>query len=291
MKTIVRIPALQKSEFAEDVYNDLVKIYPEGQRTPHSFWCILPENDVRVKMVLARLAEAGVYPWTDHSRGRIKGDEINMQLLREYDDTDYAGFDYLEVHSIPCQWSDYRDESTGLVKLDIHQLDNSVDIARVEFERYAVPERVKRALETEPLKHVCFKPALLCDSEQKEDHISKILPWEDWGPPWWELCSDYTLGPVSPRMDLVDYRRQPIAPGIEGESYTRREGQYLYPELHYLASGMAKEEPFDLARTRESFGGDLRWNERTLVASQGFYQACKRHGFKTKWLPVRIDPD
>jgi hypothetical protein len=291
MKTIIRIPALQKNEFGEKIYNDLVSIYPEGQRTPHSFWCILPEDDPKINMVLARLAKAGLKPWEDRSREISKGKEFYIQLLREYDDSDYSSFEYLEVHSIPCEWSDYRDEETGLVKLDIHQVDNSVDIARVNWERYAVPDRVKRALEAETLKHVCFKPVLLCDSKQKKDHISKILPWRDWGPPWWELCSDYMLGPVSPRMNLMDYRRQPIAPGIENEPYTRSEGLYLYPELHYLASGMAKEEPFDLARTRESFGGDLRWNERTLVASQGFYQACKRHGFKTKWLPVRIDPD
>jgi hypothetical protein len=185
----------------------------------------------------------------------------------------------------------FRDETTGYVELDVHQLDNSADFALADTCRYVVPQRVKRVIESALSPHVLFRPALLSDPLARLENRPKSVSWEAWGPPWWELTSDYTLPAVSPSMDLRDPKGSPLAPGDPTASYHRYEGLHIWPELHYRAADLRTVEPFGLARTLEHFGGDIPSDDRTLVASRDFYDLCVRHGLKAEWLPVRIEVD
>lgn len=289
MITIARINGVLLHEVGSGVFDDLVSIYPEG-RDRHAFWSFLPVDDDRTAAIMDLLAQAGWHPWGDHSRPKDRSREYTLLLERQYDDADLA-CEYLELSPRTKDWGPYRDEATGLVKLDVHQLDNSADFGAAYTGRYVVPQRVKRLLETANLRRVVFRPALLADSEQRESGSEKIIPWETWGPPWWEITSDYTLPPVSPSMDLRDNNGNRVEPGDPRRYYHRREGLYLWPELHYRSSDLANAPAFDLARTLERFGGELRWDESMLVASRRFYQFCVDHGLKTDWVPVRIDSD
>jgi hypothetical protein len=293
MTTMARLFAPFRDELGDSAFEDLVRIYPEGLQRPHSFWCILPIDDSRTKSVLERLRQAGYTPWQDRSRPRDKAREFTLHLERRYDVAHLSFYPYLELSPrTEGSWGPYRDEATGFVKLDVHQLDNSADFAAAYTSRYVVADRVKRLIELAGLSHVLFRPALLSDPEESgdEEGVSKILRWEDWGPPWWEITSDHTLPPVSSSMDLTDCKNTPVPPGDPTISYTRREGLYLWPELHYRAGDMAPAATFDLARTLEHFGGELRWDDRPLVASQRFYHFCIDHGLKAEWVPVQIDP-
>ena len=73
---------------------------------------------------------------------------------------------------------------------------------------------------------------------------------------------------------------QPSTVLVEGNSW---------PEFHYLESAIRAVEPFDLALTFEGWGGGNGLPK--FVASQRFYQFCRKHKFKMNWIPVRIDPD
>lgn len=287
MTVVARITGIFRNHIGDRVFDRLVRIYPEGQDR-HAFWSFLSEDDPRTLEILKTLDEAGVKPWMDSSRPREKGREFTLQLERFYDCSEVAACDLVELAPKETCPGDYRDERTGHVLLDVHRLDNSLDFALADRERYVVPDRVKRILEQADLDHLLFRSALLSDPKQAVD---AVIPWEGWGPPWWELTSDYTLPPVSPSMDLRDRDGKPIDRKEPNALHVRKEGLYVHPELHYLASDLRKCEPFDLARTWERFGGEMKWNERTLVASKRFYEFCVKHNLKTDWVPVRIDPD
>src|SRR5438128_619471 len=99
MRMITRIPGIFRKEVGDEVFADLVQIYPPGDASPqhHVFKCFLPSDDPRVAQVVNRLAEAGLEPWTDHFRDREKGKEYSLNLQREYDDADLAECQYLEL--------------------------------------------------------------------------------------------------------------------------------------------------------------------------------------------------
>lgn len=70
-----------------------------------------------------------------------------------------------------------------------------------------------------------------------------------------------------------------------------RDGFYNHAELHYRRSDLAKVEPFDVARTFESFGPRSPVQRPSIIVSQRFYKVCVAHGMKSTWIPVRIDAD
>jgi hypothetical protein len=291
MKVIARILGLFRHDVGDDLFEKLVNAFPEGRGGSHghAFDAALPLDDERTVRWMALLEHAGYSPWTDRSRPIHKSKEFWLEFIRQYEDSDLASCDLLEVSPRAVCPGEYRQEETGHVKLDVHRLDNSVDFALARYQRYVVPNRVKRRLEVRALSHVLFRPTLLADPHDTEGGAARVIPWPQWGPPWWEITSDYTLPPVSPSMDLRDRHSRPVPHGDRNREYRRQEGLHAYPELHYTRQSLQGLEPFDLARTFECFGGELRWDERTLVASPHFYRVFKELNVETDWVPVRID--
>ena len=290
MNTSTLISGLFVSDIGVPLFRALTRIHPEGQRGSdgHSFHALLPTHDPRTIQLLRVLSDAGFKPWQS-DRPDERSQRYTFELRRIYEPVDLEGLEFVELCPSAYGGGEYRDEKTGFVKLDVHNLDNSLDFLAARNERYVLPERVKRIVESAAMRHVVFRPALLCDSSQRVEGSDKVIPWDNWGPPWWEISSDYTLPQVSPALDVRDFNGKPVERGNPHIRYLRKEGFYLHPELRYRRQELEGTEPFDLARTFECFGGEPRWNERTLVASKRFYQFCIDRGLKAGWVPVRID--
>jgi hypothetical protein len=291
MKVFARILVLFRDGVGDDLFEKLLNVFPEGRggSNGHAFNAVLPQDDERTVQLMATLERAGYSRWTDLSRPIDRSKEFWLELLRRYEEAELAACELLEVSPrVRCP-ADDRQEQTGYVMLDVHGLDNSADFAHARYRRYLVPNRVKRMLEGRELSHVLFRPTLLADPHDTEGGMARVIPWPRWGPPWWEITSDYTLPPVSPSMDLRDFESRPVPHGDRNRPYFRREGLYGHPELHYTRQSVQNLQPFDLARTFECFGGKLRWDERTLVSSRHFYQVLKELNVETGWVPIRIE--
>src|SRR5689334_6925215 len=80
MRTIASISGIFRNEVGENVFRDLVGIYPDGDWRPqhHSFRCVLPVDDPRARQVIDRLGQAGFHPWTETDRPRDKRHEYSM---------------------------------------------------------------------------------------------------------------------------------------------------------------------------------------------------------------------
>lgn len=294
MTVETRISFLYRRDIGQELLDRLIAVYPEGQcgAQGHGFEVCLPADDPRIPAIQELLARGGRRPWADHSRALNKTCEYHYEQLRSYGNSDWDGLPLLELApSVSCPGM-FRCEENGFVKLHLDDLDNSADFAKANVERYVVPERTKRCLENANLKHVMFRPTLLCDrSRGKAGQLAPLVPWDDWGPPWWEITSDYRLPPVSPAMELLDpVTGQVISRGNPDALYVQREGFYQPAELHYLKSELPDLDDFDLAQTFETFGGHKRWDEHTLIASRRFYEFCRDHDLRTDWVPVRVDP-
>ena len=224
------------------------------------------------------------------------GRDYELSLVRIYDAFDWESADYLQLW--PSVLDDVihdsgRDES-GRMMLYRRSLreQRALDFARGEIEAILIPERVKRLLEKDSLKHVVFKPTIAVKGTGLAKECQAPLAWTEVGtPPWWELSSDLVLPPLSPSMDLRDDKGNPIAPGDCSKGCVPKEGHFNHAELHYRQRDLAAVEPFDVALTFETFGPRGPTKRPSLIASQHFYRVCVDHGLSTNWIPVRVDRD
>jgi hypothetical protein len=95
--------------------------------------------------------------------------------------------------------------------------------------------------------------------------------------PFWELRSTIILPPMA-----NSFRNT----GVTCESYLIKGA---YGEMHYRQSDLQTLGVFDVAFTREPFGGAVPNPE--LIVSQRFYQHCLKNKVPLEVCPVRIDPD
>ena len=147
---------------------------------------------------------------------------------------------------------------------------------------YIATQRVRDALEFANLKGLKFLPV-------EKSYHSVDYDLYDEEDTWWELESDLELPPVSPSMTLETRDGRPFR-GDFTEGCLRREGFHTHTELHYRKSDLERYGPFDAARTYEHFHprGPAPMS-RAFVVSHRFYQICRDHGIRTRFVPVRID--
>lgn len=298
MKILARIHSPPRVRIGESAYSDLIQICPDGNYYDRAFLCTLPMDDPRVPKILERLRQAGFSPRKDKSSRMNRSKEFLMSLMREYSATDFGKCKLLELapkNKFPDEFpGKFRDEKTGFIQLEIGPLgrNRDRDVALASSARYIVTDKMRSLLLKSDLQHLAFKPTILINTKRRIDDEVIVKNWQDWGTPWWELASDFSLPPVSPAMDIRGtYGELNVNRGDANLKYVRTEGLYSHAELHYRASDLESLKPFDLACTYERFGGEMRWKERTLVASKRFYDFCVQHGLKAEWVPVRIDPD
>lgn len=317
MTLYCHIDGLFVEDVGEQLFAELVRTHPEGIRGSHghAFRAILPTTDERAQTLLKCLAQAGYKPWVDRTRSIDRSREFSLQYRRQYDEADLEQCDYLELRPPPeahVHDAAQRD-SAGRIQLlsgespEWHRLSHvepaaaasirkeylkeSVDFSFTMPSSYIVPDRVKGILETGQFQHSRFRPTALV-SGLVATAGSIAISWEEYGAPWWELDSAFTMPPLSDSMTFTDMRGNVLKEHNFSNGFHRREGLYLQPELHYRASDIMGLEQFDLARTFEPFGNRKGYdrNDCPLVASKRFYRFCVENDLKTNWVPVRIDP-
>src|SRR5262245_41151545 len=92
MRTVVRIPGVFAEGTGKEVFEDLVRIFPEG-RNNKSVGCVRPADDDRVRAFMDRLARAGFHPWKDPFQPR-RPNEYALYVDRYFEQEDYESASY-----------------------------------------------------------------------------------------------------------------------------------------------------------------------------------------------------
>mgnify|MGYP005858920299 FL=1 len=264
MRTIVHILGMTPPE---QHLRELLTIYPDGRQNDRSFGVWLVQGDPRVPMILACLHRLGYRQWQRQGERELSR-EYDLNLIREYDPGDFEQVEYAEF------WPE-------------------LDFAHTILGHILVQQRVRDLLLEGGFRHLVFQPTVLVSGRGVRPGRYTPMPWEQFklSGPWWELSSDTVLPPLSPTVDLRDWRSgQPLRPADRLVRCSLREGFYNHGELHYRRSELSKLEPFDAALTFENFGPSHAPAYRTVV-SKRFYDCCQRHGLRGRWAPVRIDAE
>jgi len=100
------------------------------------------------------------------------------------------------------------------------------------------------------------------------------------------MTSDLTLPSLAPECQLA-HRDGRAFTGDLAKGCILVEGDYCVPEFRYRGTDIERLGVFDLAVTRELFGGKREAFQR-LIASSRFYGLCKDAGLPVDWIPVRV---
>jgi hypothetical protein len=240
------------------------------------FICRLLHDDPRLAKVDRILDEARLVPRFDRSRSPEPGREYLRELQRYYDEADLQSSRFLELGFTPdhppmkCEYRNDRGE------LILKRYPNRHITYAISSCFTVITDDVRQAMETEGLA----TEAIFLPTERIERPNTPV----------WELRSRRTLPPVAPSMTLYESDWRTQFQGDYDRVCVRTEGLYLQAELHYRAKDIEAMGPFDLAHTKERFGGCPFDEYRPLVVSSRFYGMCRRHKFKGGFTPVRIDP-
>jgi len=292
MKLFVRIGGLihlPDDGISRALLEQLCAIYPEGRtgNQRHAFTAYLSSDDPKVQQILSLLQEEGMTPWVDKTRRCDKTSEFSLQYFREYDKYDRSVSEYLELFSgydpdIAVPGEERLGDRT-VTKINEPGKADICMISPGSYTHVAV-QRARDALEAANLKGLEFLPV-----EKNYESVDYGLYDEE--DTWWELESDLELPPLAPSMTLVHRDGTPFT-GDFSKGCRRVEGFYFPVELHYRRSDLERFGPFDAARTYEQFGPRGPAPRcRALVVSKKFYQVCKQHNIRTRFVPVRIDEE
>lgn len=297
MKELISIARLPLDRVTTELIDDLVAIYPEGERIggspdkrTRSFCFIdIPREDPRVEKVLNTLKMHGWYPKVDQALP-YQPNEFWLTFKRKYSPRDYEKSEYLQISARGGANSFFRHRKTGFLKVSAAHLRRTR--ANVLAPALLVRDCVRKLLESSDLRHLVFRPILPVENANYEnDEGDVVVSWDRIGDKWWELTSDFVLPPLNlGKIEFLDsVTFLPITDPTK-QTPVLREGLYFEPELHFRRADMEALEPFDLALTREFNGrvGDGS-NEPWRVASQELYQFFKKHKITAGWQPVRLD--
>ena len=282
-----------KNDAGEEVFSQLLSLYPENKWN-NTFIYYGPMVHSRTQEILNLLRLYDRKPWDNTSVG-IKNPRVNFtfQIEKKYNAKELSSFLFLEVRPLDdAHIFDSPRREDKLMRLLQGYLKEDVDIGFTMPTWYVVPDHVKRVLEEGRFAGIVFRPIHLLPGLAVTAE-TPVVPWDQYGEPWWELDSDISLPPLSDSMTFTDMNGKILKNRDFSNGFHRRDGLYVHPELHYKAANLEVFGCFDLARTYEPFG-NRKGYERSdcpLVASQKFYQFCLKHRIKTNWVPVRIDPD
>lgn len=289
MIEIASISGIYEHTAGLELMDQLQNVYPEG-RIRHYFEMRLPSTDARIQEVLRILAESGWIPTRPDKRWD-QSREYLFRLHREYDSSDFASCDLLELRIPSKDWvEDAWRNKDGRIELP-GPLKKRLDFRKCNFSWYVVPERAKRILEASDLKRIVFHETIATTKSNGER--LQLPNWSYFGNPWWELDSDFTMPPLSPKMQFENREGKPVNHGDYSNGFHRKDGQYSHPEFHYRESDLEGLDQFDLARTAEPFGNRQGYDpfDRPLIVSKRFYDFCVANNLKADWVPVRVDPD
>ena len=276
MQTIADI-SVSASECSKELFQGLVALYPD-KSNQYIFNCELPVEHPITKSVIDLLAAHGWEP-NKPCKERRKNTEFHLKYLREYDDTDYQQARHLEPVPLATIGLSMRRSKSDRLLLKRSTARSKITLAAADWAWLVVSDKVRRLMIEAGLRHVIFK----------EVETAAPIP-EELRNQIWELSSDLTLPPLSPMCELVTTPGGlPFTGDRQKGGFAHVEGLYAWPEYHYTESAIRSVEPFDLAHTFERHHHDTP--QPKFVASQRFYQFCKTHGIKMKWVPVHIDPD
>ncbi|CAG1002008.1 hypothetical protein PHYC_02961 [Phycisphaerales bacterium] len=288
MKEFITFQGMDFGNLGLDLYSDLQTRFPECCTPGRNFLGGYPNGHPRLKEILEFLADHGWYP----GRGwfqRRGPKEYWLRIKRHYDKKDFDAFEYLIFGGGGTPWSGGRVPQSPHLLLSMKNMKVD-DVRMVGMQGRVVPERVRRILEAEQIRHIVFLPTLLAPGWPTA--FDRFMSWEDMHEePWWEIQSDLRLPPLSSRCRLVDAAGEPYNPHGPFKGLYVEEGNYENPEMHYRASDLAQLPSFDIALTHENFGAGNRDEIGTLVVSQRFRQVCIKHNLKVGFWPVRVDPE
>lgn len=221
-----------------------------------------------------------------------------MTLIREYEPADFTDVEYLEFWPDPldCVENAGRNEQ-GYLRLQRPSLECAVahggNLHSVIFGEIIVPQDVRDRFLASGFRHLMFQPTVLVTGEGLYEQRIRPIPWEQFEvtQPWWELTSDVVLPPLSPTMDLRNWKSgEPFRPADRLVRCHAKDGFYNHAERHYRRSELARLESFDVALTFENFGSS-HTPSYGIVVSKRFHDCCTENNLKGRWAPVRIDED
>ena len=244
-----------------ELIDELAAIYPEGREGEAWFRCQLPEDDPRVQRVLSWLESHGLTRWEFEKTKEGERNHFFFTIRREYDEVDYEGVEYVHLAPQADGQGLFRDEQ-GHIKLMEGRFPRKADFVQASIEGVVVPDRVKRALETEHFRGVIFRPTVLVGGSRLWSQAIP-QPWQSFGRPWWELTSDVVLPPLSPTMDLHDNDGNPVRDASYSHGCFAREGLLRSPGIP-----LPQERPGegDAVRLRAHGGGVWQPGRNSFVA-------------------------
>jgi len=260
------------------------------------FSLFAPLDSESMSTALGLLDVAGLKPW-DFRQGRplVAGSEYFLSYERVYDVADLRDCEYLRIMP-PAKGihiEAHERTEAGRIILPKYKMPRGFDIMLTHLNAaYFVTDRAKTILEAAGLSRLSFPPACYGPGRLKEGDTEEAIAAQ-FGRPYWEIDSDFTLPPLSPTMSLKTNKGRPWVRGDYSDGLQACEGLFQLPELHYRRSDLDRLEPFDLARTQEQFGNYKSYDRLKcpLVASRRFYETCVADKLKTGWVPVRVDPE
>lgn len=286
MQRVIKFPSVSEKEIGANVFEELVRIYPEGKQTNLAsydrFDFTLPEDDPRAQALLECLARRGFRPW--NKLRKQQPDEFFMQIVRAYDASDFEQAAYLEPRPRFFFGHDAYPDAQGVLEIRTDVLmGNRPPIGTAGGGLWLlVSDGLKRQMEDAGLRHLVFGEVRFLQRRRPPQEC------------YWYLTSDLTLPPLAPVYQLVNKQGEPTSE--YEEAYAVREGlsipEALYRpiERHYRAGDLEKVEPFDVGLAG-GFVKQVDIDPKFIVVSNRFYRFCVAHDLEMDWIPVRVDPD
>lgn len=307
MRERIGIDQISRSRVGADLFARLCEVISQGYSpTPtgnEAYWWLVAEpGDPRTTAALALLQSAGFYPSTglvgrcEPGRSPSDGTPVplafRMQIERTYSSRDLAACEYLELLGYRYYHMIAHIEPPQNLWITPKTSRSKADFVQSDCQRtLIVPQRVRETLEAGNLRHLQFRSEVHVSRELVGEKRREI-PWSKFPERWYELWSDLILPRLSPTCVINDHFSNPYVEEGATVGCTLHEGFYLWPEMRYRRSDLAKVGDFDIALTHERFDiGAIAEYKRAKVVSQRFYQYCLTRGLKAKWRPVRIEDD
>lgn len=274
MTNFAKFASISPDKVGQPLFEALCTICPEG-RYWNRFFVRLPAEDPRVASLQACLAQAGLTP--RRSFAKPLPNQYSLEMEREYDRTDWDVAEYL-VPRARIDVLGLGRTGDGKPKLSRSPIPCTAVVVGGADPEVTVIDWLKDAILQARMRHAQFEEVQMCEGAS----------WP--GESWWALTSDLTLPALSSHCDLRDEDGQPCD-GRRGNGCFLKEGLLRRGELRYTRAAIASVGDFDIALTREWFGGRTGPCHPRLVASSRFYQFCRKQKLKMDWIPVRVDPE
>ncbi len=298
MNILVSIKGISRKDIGDQLFAELLRIYPEGKRGDNSqaFGAILAANDERMLQIRECLEVGG---FRARELATEREGSFSLRLHRIYDRSELSNYQFLELGAPAGAYHGVDRSTDGELLIPELKLNGPGDLSSWDFicgysepTWLFVPSRVKDVLAECNFQHLHWKATQYWPKGEEGSDWSLVK--QKTGTPFWEIESDLILPPVAPSMDLRSFDEGiRLRPGDRRVRLCRVDEHFAYPELHYRESDLANLPSFDVARTYENFGPVpsqvFRSSFSSIVVSNRFYQLCEDRALKAEWHPVHLD--